>query len=127
MQHRDLKRGINMFKKIIEAIKNRKLRKKEKTELVAMIKDLNQQVKTQIDKAVLKIEELSQEKLYFLYADVDNEEELTMIKQQFSLIKRSMNWTVPNMLILNRPLIELSEKKLKELEETRKKLKRGAK
>ena len=101
MQHRDLKRGINMFKKIIEAIKNRKLRKKEKTELVAMIKDLNQQVKTQIDKAVLKIEELSQEKLYFLYADVDNEEELTMIKQQFSLIKRSMNWTVPNMLILN--------------------------
>ena len=105
---------------------SKKLRKQEKTELVAMIEDLDQKLRIQLNKAVAGIEELAQEKLYFLYIEGDDKE-LTHIKIQFAAIKKMMRWTAPNILILNRPLIELSEKKIKELEATRKKLKRGAK
>ena len=110
-----------MIKKLKEAIKARKLRKQEKTELVAMIEDLDQKLKIQIDKAVIKIEELSQEKLYFLYVDTSHQE-LIQIKQNFNIIKKRMKWTAPNILILNKPLIELSKKQLKELEKVRQNL-----
>ena len=113
-----------MIKKIREAFKARKLRKQEKTELVAMIEDLDQKLKIQLNKAVAGIEELSQDKLYFLYVETDKEEDLVNIKMQFAMIKKMMRWSAPNILILNRPLIELSEKRLKELEDKRKKLKR---
>ena len=110
-----------MFKKIREVIKARKLRKQEKTELDAMIEDIEQKLKMQLNKVGAGIEELSQEKLYFLY--VETEKELIHIKIQFAAIKKMMKWTAPNILILNRPLIELSGKKLKEIEAARKKLK----
>ncbi len=115
-----------MIKKIREIIKSRKLRKQEKTELVSMIENLDEKLKIQINKAVAKIEELSQEKLYFLYVEGDNQV-LKNVKGQLVLIKKMMKWSAPNILILNKPLIELSEDKLKEFEATRKKLKRGAK
>ena len=105
-------------------IKARKLKKQEKTELVAMIKDLDQKLKIQISKAVAVIEELSQEKLYFMYVDV-GDKDLVHIKQEFILIKKRMMWSAPNILILNKPLIELSKAKLQELEKQRKKLERG--
>ncbi len=111
-----------MIKKIREAIKSWKLRKQEKSELVAMIEDLDQKLKIQLNKAVAGIEELSQEKLYFLYIEGDDKE-LAQIKQQFRMIKKMMRWSAPNILILNKPLIELSQEKLKELEVVRKKLK----
>lgn len=120
---KDKKLGV--IDQIINMIKARKLRKQETTELVVMIEDLDQKLKLQINKAVTKIEELSQEKLYFMYVEV-NDKELAHLKQEFGLIKRMMKWSAPNILILNRPLIELSEDKLKELETTRKKL-RGVK
>ena len=115
-----------MIKKIREIIKARKLRKQEKTELVAMIEDLDQKLKIQLNKAVFGLEELAQEKLYFLYVEGDDKQ-LAHMKIQFAAIKKMMRWTAPNILILNNPLIELSEKKLKELEAARKKIKRGAK
>lgn len=98
-----------------------KIRRKEQTDLMAMINDLNEKLKVQIDKAVAMIEELSQEKLYFMYVEC-NDEVLAHIKQEFGLIKRKLRWSAPNILILNKPLIELSEAKLKELEKTSKKL-----
>ena len=115
-----------MFKKIREAIKSRKLKKQEKSELVAMIEDLDQKLKIQLNRAVAGIEELSPEKLYFLYVEGDDKE-LAHIKIQFAAIKKMMKWSAPNILILNKPLIELSKEKLKELEAVRKKLKDGKK
>ena len=116
-----------MFKRLRTYIKGRKLRKQNKAELIATINDINQKLKVQIDKAVLTIEELDQEKLYFLFVDVDNEEEIDHIKQTLDVVKKHMKWTAPNILILNRPITELSEEKLKELEKVRKQLKRGVK
>lgn len=114
-----------MIQKIKEMITARKLGKQEKTELIAIIEDLDQKLKIQIHKVVSKIEELSQEKLYFLYVDM-NVNDLKHFKQQFQLIKKMMKWSAPNILIVNMPITELSEKKLKELEKARKKLSRGA-
>ncbi len=112
-----------MIKKIKELIKSRKLRKQEKTELIAMIEDLDQKLKIDLNKVVASIEELSQEKLYFLYVDVDDKD-LANIKQQFKMIKNMMRWSIPNILILNKPLVEISKERLKGL---LKKIERGVK
>lgn len=110
-----------MLKKIRKTINSWKLKKQEKSELVSMIEDLDQKLKIQLNKAIAKIEELSQEKLYFIYVEADDTE-IIHIKEQFSIIKKMMKWSAPNIIIFNRPLIELSKEKLKELDNIRKKL-----
>lgn len=108
-------------------LNSNKLKKQEKTELVAMIEDLQNKLKVQIQKAAASLEELDQAKLYYLFADTTNQTELIRIRDLLRHARQFMRWTSPNILIINRPLIDLSETDLEQLMLRLKQLKRGVK
>lgn len=99
-------------------------KKKKHDELVQAIEELDQRCKAQIDKAAAQLEELKQDKIYYLYVNADDRE-LRYIKGQLQAVKASMRWTPPNIFITNRELKELSVDELKELLKIAEKLKEG--
>ena len=80
------------------------------------------QLDIQIHEAVKKIEELDQHKLYVILDKYMTEQEHFFLKQMLAAVKRNLRWTIPNILLLNRPLRELSMKELKQLIKTKKML-----
>ncbi len=100
-------------------------RNKKQDENEKVIEELAQRCKAQIDKAVTHIEELKQDRLYYLCID-GNQEELQNVMKQLQAVKSRMRWTPPNIFVTNKKLKELTEEELKELKKANKKL-RGEK
>jgi len=95
-----------------------KIRSRQKEMIQIMKKIISDQeklLKVQIDKAVLRIEELDQHKLYYIFLENATHEELRSTSQMLSAVKKNLRWTMPNITVINRPIKELSIEELEQL------------
>jgi len=83
---------------------------------------LEKVVKSKIDSALKSLRELEQNKLYYILLEDASDDDITSFKEVLNDIKRGLEWTAPNIVILNRPIKELTETELEELINIRRKL-----
>lgn len=91
---------------------NRKELMKE-LQLKELVRELKRVVELNMGEAVQKIEELEQDKLYYII--IDNSEDADKFMKSMSLIKTKLKWTVPNIIVLSKPLEQINIIKLKEI------------
>lgn len=112
-----------MIKKILKELKKKK-NDQERPELLNEILELHNKYNAQIDKAIMKIQELEQHKLYYISLPGSSDKDLEMLKMAFNDAKKKIGWTIPNILFLNREVSVLTEKELKSLLKIKKQLKK---
>ena len=105
----------------------RRLLKQEKAELIDTINELSRRLNNKLNDAISQIEELRQDKLYYISLDDATQEDTIELKQYLGLIKRSMKWTIPNIFLTTCKIEELTSPELKELLKRKKELSGGVK
>ena len=71
--------------------------KKEILVLKETIKELQNHLTEKIDKQLMYIEELEQDKVY--YIKVDSEEEVRILKDHLKMLERRLKWSMPKVII----------------------------
>lgn len=82
--------------------------KKENSELKKLLK-------ASVDRALVRLEELEQHKLYYMVFDDLSSRELEDFKIGFDVVKSNLRWSVPKIVILSKPLNELDLGELEDL------------
>ena len=103
-----------MFKSKEEKEKERLL-KKDKEELINLMQDLGNKLSLEISDSIKLIEELEQDKLYFIHLKDASKNDVEEFKRVLGLIKSRMRWTIPNIFVSNIPITELTIEQLNEL------------
>jgi len=99
-----------MLKQIKNWLKNREIAAKEKEELIEMIDNQQKIIDTNISILVNRIEELEQNKLYYIYSDCKDEN--ILLKNIFQIAKQNLKWTIPNIIIISKPIEQLTKQEL---------------
>jgi len=101
------------------------LKRKSKQELVDYIQNIHGVMEIQIDKMVNTLQELDQNKVY--YMQIDNEYEIELVKKLMARATKGMKWTPPVILFgatdVNVVYEAINEKKRDELVELLKEMK----
>ena len=99
-----------MFKKIKNWIKGKEETLETLRNMQNIIDDLNKTIEGEAWNYLDKIEALEQNKAYcIVYKEGDNVEDL---KRIFQYLKSQIQWTLPPILIIPRPIKELTKKEI---------------
>jgi hypothetical protein len=87
--------------------------KKKIIDVLDSVRRDNDLLKEVLDKniisAVNSIKELKQDKIYFLKVDSDS---FPATRRLIDEIKKHIKWTIPNIIVMNKDLIELSREEI---------------
>ena len=112
-----------MFKRLMQWLKTRsklieQIRIQQNDLLV-----LQSKLEVRIDKYIPQLEELDQDKVYFLDFSPLTPKEASLVKEQIMDLFKRLRWTPPRIIFLDKPFQEMTQDQLKKIMEYSKKTK----